>query len=339
MPRSRRYPVTELPGTLQRSCREARETFLSALDDAVRAHGAGDQAHRIAYLALKQKFEKRGRSLDCQGQSRGLRRGRESRLASGPQEEQRLADPAAGIVTHVLSRRRLPHVGTPPAGSGRALSNRPVPGLRASAGEARPLRAPVPQAVRQHSLEAQRAAGRGKRRAQRVAVRGFCDGSVVWLQSCPANLATVTIDRTGNGAGRGVRAELLRRQQQGHGGEAARPRAPRVLLRQRPAVRRGRPALRAQRAARGHRYGGGCVSAWPHICLRSSSFLGSPRTGPRRMPGGRTRRGRPGPARRTIPRRASRRRGRGCRVTAAGRGHQARPAPVPPERRSALCGQ
>ena len=57
---SSRYSVTELPGTLQRSCREAQETFLSALDDAVRTHGAGDQAHRIAYTALKQKFEKRG---------------------------------------------------------------------------------------------------------------------------------------------------------------------------------------------------------------------------------------------------------------------------------------
>ena len=60
MPRSRRYSMTELPGTLQRSCREAQQTFLAALDDAVRTHGAGDQAHRIAYLALKQKFEKRG---------------------------------------------------------------------------------------------------------------------------------------------------------------------------------------------------------------------------------------------------------------------------------------
>ena len=59
MPKSSRYPITELPGTLQRSCREAQETFLSALDDAVRIHGAGDQAHRIAYTALKQKFEKR----------------------------------------------------------------------------------------------------------------------------------------------------------------------------------------------------------------------------------------------------------------------------------------
>ena len=46
MPRSWRYSMTELPGTLQRSCREAQETFLSALDDAVRIHGAGD--HWIA---------------------------------------------------------------------------------------------------------------------------------------------------------------------------------------------------------------------------------------------------------------------------------------------------
>ena len=60
MPRSRRYSMAELPGTLQRSCREAQETFRRALDEAVRAHGAGDQAHRVAYLALKQDFEKRG---------------------------------------------------------------------------------------------------------------------------------------------------------------------------------------------------------------------------------------------------------------------------------------
>jgi hypothetical protein len=60
MPKSSRYPITELPGTLQRSCREAQETFLRALDDAVRTHGAGDHAHQIAYMALKQNFEKRG---------------------------------------------------------------------------------------------------------------------------------------------------------------------------------------------------------------------------------------------------------------------------------------
>jgi hypothetical protein len=55
-----RYSVTELPGTLQRSSWEAQETFLRALDDAVRTHGEGDQAYRIAYTALKRDFEKRG---------------------------------------------------------------------------------------------------------------------------------------------------------------------------------------------------------------------------------------------------------------------------------------
>lgn len=60
MPKSSRYTITELPGTLQRSCREARDTFLKALDDAVRIHGKGDRANRIAYTALKRDFEKRG---------------------------------------------------------------------------------------------------------------------------------------------------------------------------------------------------------------------------------------------------------------------------------------
>jgi hypothetical protein len=74
MPKSSRYSITELPGTLQRSCREAQETFLRELDDAIRTHGASDQASRIAYLALKRKFEKRGdhwiakdNPVDCGG--------------------------------------------------------------------------------------------------------------------------------------------------------------------------------------------------------------------------------------------------------------------------------
>jgi ChaB len=55
-----RYPLTELPGTLQRSGREVQEAFLRAIDDAVRTHGEGDQAQRAAYAALKRDFEKRG---------------------------------------------------------------------------------------------------------------------------------------------------------------------------------------------------------------------------------------------------------------------------------------
>jgi cation transport regulator ChaB len=50
----------ELPGTLRRSSKEAQETFAKAHESAVRTYGEGDQANRVAYSALKHKFEKRG---------------------------------------------------------------------------------------------------------------------------------------------------------------------------------------------------------------------------------------------------------------------------------------
>lgn len=49
-----------LPGTLRRSCREAQAVFMQAYDEAARTCGEKDQAHRVAYAALKQKFEERG---------------------------------------------------------------------------------------------------------------------------------------------------------------------------------------------------------------------------------------------------------------------------------------
>jgi hypothetical protein len=51
---------SELPGTLQRSCREAQDTFTTAHDSAVEAYGETDQADRAAVTVLKEKFEKRG---------------------------------------------------------------------------------------------------------------------------------------------------------------------------------------------------------------------------------------------------------------------------------------
>lgn len=63
MPRSSRYRLSatnELPATLQQSCQEARETFRQAREEAVQVYGAGDQADRVAYQALKREFEKRG---------------------------------------------------------------------------------------------------------------------------------------------------------------------------------------------------------------------------------------------------------------------------------------
>lgn len=50
----------ELPGTLQRSPEEAQRTFTKAHDSAAETYGEGERAHRVAYGAVKHKFEKRG---------------------------------------------------------------------------------------------------------------------------------------------------------------------------------------------------------------------------------------------------------------------------------------
>lgn len=64
MPRSSRYyylsSASELPGTLQRSSAEAQAAFRQACEDAVQVYGQGDQAIRVAYATLKEKFEKCG---------------------------------------------------------------------------------------------------------------------------------------------------------------------------------------------------------------------------------------------------------------------------------------
>ncbi len=50
----------ELPSTLQRSPKEARETWIKAHDSAVKTYGEGERAHRTAFAALKHSFEKVG---------------------------------------------------------------------------------------------------------------------------------------------------------------------------------------------------------------------------------------------------------------------------------------
>jgi anti-anti-sigma factor len=49
-----------LPGTLERSSKEAQQSFTRALASAVQVHGEGDQAFRAAYVEFKHTFEKRG---------------------------------------------------------------------------------------------------------------------------------------------------------------------------------------------------------------------------------------------------------------------------------------
>jgi cation transport regulator ChaB len=51
---------SELPGTIQRSPEEAQDTFAKAHDSAAEEYGDEERAHRVAYSALKHKFQKVG---------------------------------------------------------------------------------------------------------------------------------------------------------------------------------------------------------------------------------------------------------------------------------------
>jgi anti-sigma B factor antagonist len=53
-------PAGQLPGTIERSSKEAQESFTRALTRAVQSHGQGDQAVRAAYAEFKRTFEKCG---------------------------------------------------------------------------------------------------------------------------------------------------------------------------------------------------------------------------------------------------------------------------------------
>ncbi|MDE9365662.1 ChaB family protein [Luteipulveratus sp. YIM 133132] len=50
----------DLPRTLQRSPKKARDTWSAAHDSAVEQYGEGERAHRTAFAALKHGFEKVG---------------------------------------------------------------------------------------------------------------------------------------------------------------------------------------------------------------------------------------------------------------------------------------
>lgn len=57
MPRDRRE---DLPDTIKRSPKEARETYRKALESAHEQYDSEERAHRTAYSALKHSFEKVG---------------------------------------------------------------------------------------------------------------------------------------------------------------------------------------------------------------------------------------------------------------------------------------
>jgi cation transport regulator ChaB len=51
---------TDIPDTIERSPKKARDTWRKAHDSAVETYGEGERAHRTAFSALKHSFQKVG---------------------------------------------------------------------------------------------------------------------------------------------------------------------------------------------------------------------------------------------------------------------------------------
>ncbi len=78
----------EMPSTLQRSPKKARETWGKAHDSAVESYGEGERAHRTAFSALKHSFEKVGDHWEPKKQKgpsdpRAKKTGRQARAGKG----------------------------------------------------------------------------------------------------------------------------------------------------------------------------------------------------------------------------------------------------------------
>lgn len=84
----------ELPSTLQRSPRDAQETWIKAHDSAVETYGEGARSHRTAYAALKHSFEKVGDHWE-----RKSRKGPSDQQAAkgAPRSVQKPGETAAGV--------------------------------------------------------------------------------------------------------------------------------------------------------------------------------------------------------------------------------------------------
>src|SRR5678815_1432960 len=86
MPRDR--GGEDLPSTLERSPKKARDTWKKAHDSAVETYGEGERAHRTAFSALKHSFEKVGDRWEPKGHRgpsdpRAKRRGAAARRGTG----------------------------------------------------------------------------------------------------------------------------------------------------------------------------------------------------------------------------------------------------------------
>jgi cation transport regulator ChaB len=92
----------ELPGTLKRSPRKAQETFAKAHDSAAEQYGDEERAHRVAYGAVKHKFQKTGDHWEPKGH-----KGPSDERAADPRARQNHGRTAGGVDVKGSSKKEL----------------------------------------------------------------------------------------------------------------------------------------------------------------------------------------------------------------------------------------
>jgi cation transport regulator ChaB len=92
----------EVPSTLQRSVKKARDTWSAAHDSAVEQYGEGERAHRVAFAALKHGFEKVGDHWEAKA-----RKGPSDKQAERSGATARKGGRTAGGVDANASKRHL----------------------------------------------------------------------------------------------------------------------------------------------------------------------------------------------------------------------------------------
>lgn len=103
--RSSTSSKTDLPSTLERSPKQAQETWQKTHDSAVEEYGEGERAHRTAFASLKHSFEKVGdhwEEKDSKGPS-------DAQAARGGADARRRSrgDDTAGGVNANASKKHL----------------------------------------------------------------------------------------------------------------------------------------------------------------------------------------------------------------------------------------
>ena len=92
----------ELPGTLERSPQKAQRTFEKALDSAHDQYDSESQAHRVAYSALKQSFEKVGDHWEAKDE-----KGPSDPRANDPKARENGSETAGGVVVEGTTKKEL----------------------------------------------------------------------------------------------------------------------------------------------------------------------------------------------------------------------------------------